>query len=76
MIAHIKDSLGATKKQVEYLGKIVTEHKDDISILQKEFKNLQAKNVDLANRSRRQNLLVYGVDDNQAETWDQSEELI
>ncbi|KAH9374295.1 hypothetical protein HPB48_005615 [Haemaphysalis longicornis] len=76
MIADIKDSLVATKKQVEELGKIVTEHKDDISILQKEFKNLQAKNVDLENRSRRQNLLFYGVDDNKAETWDESEELI
>ncbi|KAH9372269.1 hypothetical protein HPB48_003348 [Haemaphysalis longicornis] len=56
MIADIRDSLGTTKKQVKDLGKIVTEHKDDISILQKEFKNLQAKNVDLENRSRRQNL--------------------
>ncbi|KAH9374387.1 hypothetical protein HPB48_001971 [Haemaphysalis longicornis] len=76
MIADIKDSLGATKKQVEDLGEVVTEQRDDISILQKEFKNLQAKNVDLENRCRRQNLSFYGIDDNKAKTWDQFEELI
>lgn len=71
MRVDIKDSHGATKKQVEDLGRAIAEHKDDISILQKKFKDLPAKNVDLENRSWRQNLLFYGVDDNKGLTQEQ-----
>ncbi|KAH9361658.1 hypothetical protein HPB48_005189 [Haemaphysalis longicornis] len=77
MITEINEKLGKTKQEIEGLNKSASEQANTITSLTQRVKDLQSRNNKLENRSRQQNLVFYGVDDNnRAETWDQSENLI
>lgn len=70
-------NLNDTQRQMQEVNKLVSEQADVIKYLLDKVKNLEVKVVDLENRSRRRNMVFYGVADNdQFETWDKSEQLI
>ncbi|KAH9362121.1 hypothetical protein HPB48_002099 [Haemaphysalis longicornis] len=77
MITEISDKLGKTKQKIEGLNESALEQASAITSLAQRVEDLQSRNNRLENRSRQQNLVFYGVDDNnRAETWDKSENLI
>lgn len=66
-----------TEGHIESVMKLVHEQATVIKNLTHQMRILQKKNIDLENRSRRMNLVFYGIDDNdQHETWEQSEALV
>lgn len=76
-IAEIKSKLEMTEGHIESVMKLVHEQATVIKNLTHQMRILQKKNIDLENRSRRMNLVFYGIDDNdQHETWEQSEALV
>ncbi|KAH6945007.1 hypothetical protein HPB50_006728 [Hyalomma asiaticum] len=76
MLSEISDKLGKAERQIENLNEAVEQHGNEVKELANEVQELKTKNVDLENRSRRANLVFYGVKDDKGETWEQSEELI
>lgn len=72
----VKDNLGQTQNQIRDISKIVTEQAAIIRQLMQQVKDLQKKTNDLENRSRRKNLVFYGVDDKTSESWDESKAII
>ncbi|KAG0421904.1 hypothetical protein HPB47_002236, partial [Ixodes persulcatus] len=77
MLTEVNKRLCVTEGQVEAVKKLVSEQANAIRDLAQQVAHLRIKNVDLENRSRRQNLVFYGIDDdNHSETWNQSERLV
>lgn len=69
MIKEINEKLGKTTQEIEGLNKSASEQTNAITSLTQRVKDLQSRNNRLENRSRQQNLVFYGVDDNnRAET--------
>ncbi|KAH6939329.1 hypothetical protein HPB50_017266 [Hyalomma asiaticum] len=76
MLSEISDKLGKAERQIQNLNEAVEQHGNEVEELANKVQELQTKNVDLENRSRRANLVFYGVKDDKGETWEQSEELV
>lgn len=77
MIEEINKKLVGTEGKIGVVNQLVTEQAKLIELLARQINELENRNVDLENRSRRQNLVFYGVDDtNNKETWNESENLI
>ncbi|MEW8546814.1 MAG: hypothetical protein AB2693_25145 [Candidatus Thiodiazotropha sp.] len=64
------------KQQNESLSNQVTVLNASVSNLELRTKETERKNEQLEAQSRRENLKFYGIDDDKAETWDQSESKI
>lgn len=77
MITEISKNLAITQEHVEDVSELVSRQADIIKGLLKQVNELQGKSVEIEDRSRRQNLVFYGVDDtDRFENSDQSEKLI
>ncbi|KAH6940237.1 hypothetical protein HPB50_026405 [Hyalomma asiaticum] len=76
ILMEVKDNLRQTQNQIGDISKIVTEQAVIIRHLMQQVKDLEKKTNDLENRSRRKNLVFYGVDDKTSESWDESEAII
>ncbi|KAH9379177.1 hypothetical protein HPB48_011826 [Haemaphysalis longicornis] len=77
MIAEMNKNLGVTQGRIEDVSNLVSQQANVIRSLSQRVDELQEKSVDMEDRSRRLNLVFYGVDDtDQLEKWDQSEKLI
>lgn len=76
ILMEVKDNLSQTQNQIRDISKIVTEQAAIIRQLMQQVKDLQKKTNDLENRSRRKNLVFYGVDDKTSESWGESEAII
>lgn len=69
MIEEINKKLVVTEGQIGVVNTLVTEQAKLIKLLALQIKELENRNVDLQNRSRRENLVFYGVHDtNSSET--------
>ncbi|XP_049520556.1 uncharacterized protein LOC125944250 isoform X2 [Dermacentor silvarum] len=73
ILMDVKNNLRQTRKQIKDISMTVTEQAAIIRHPMQQVKDLQKKTNDLENRSRRKNLVFYGVDDKPSESWDESE---
>ncbi|XP_075550206.1 uncharacterized protein LOC142583601 [Dermacentor variabilis] len=77
MLAEVNSRLGVTEERVGTVNKLVSDQGNAIRSLEQQVSAVRKKNVDLENRSRRLNLVFYGIDDgNHSETWIRSENLV
>lgn len=76
MMAEINGKLRATEGQITTLKEQLSDQENTIRTIAKEVKQLHDKGVDSENRSRRNNLVFFGVSDSESETWEQSELLL
>ncbi|XP_049524200.1 uncharacterized protein LOC125945878 [Dermacentor silvarum] len=77
MLAEVNSRLGVTEERVETVNKLLSDQASATRSLEQQVSAVRNKNVDLENRSRRLNLIFYGIDDgNHSETWIQSENLV
>lgn len=77
MLTEVNNRLGVAEGQVEGVNKLVSEQFCIIRDHARQVVALRSRSVDLKKRIRRQNLVFYGIDDdNQSETMNQSEQLV
>ena len=78
IMKEIKESRVAMTEKIDELGvKLESKYqelKTDMSIMKQELDSTRKKLDDLENRSRRNNIVVYGVAESGQETWDNTED--